>query len=253
MSWKKDNRINEIIKLIVENERMDVAELSDKLNVSQVTIRKDLNELEEKGIIQRSFGYAVINNGDDISSRLAFHYNEKMMIAHKAAALVNDHDTVIIENGSCCALLASILATEKKDVTIITNSAFIADYVRHCPSVNIILTGGLYQKDSQCLVGPGVAESIRNYHVRKMFIGTDGYHDTIGFTNKDPLRAQAVKDMAASADEVVVLTESAKFLMVGTIPLNLSASIKTVVTDSGIPVESTDSLSSHGIRVIISN
>ena len=66
MSKKKDNRIAEIVRLIVENEKMDVAKLSDSMNVSQVTIRKDLNELEEKGIIKRSFGYAVINNADDI-------------------------------------------------------------------------------------------------------------------------------------------------------------------------------------------
>ncbi len=67
MSKKKDNRIAEIVRLIVENEKMDVAKLSDSMNVSQVTIRKDLNELVEKGIIKRSFGYAVINNADDIS------------------------------------------------------------------------------------------------------------------------------------------------------------------------------------------
>ena len=253
MSKKKDNRIAEIVRLIVENGKMDVAKLSDSMNVSQVTIRKDLNELEEKGIIKRSFGYAIINNADDISSRLAFHYNEKMAIAKKASSLVNDHETVIIESGSCCALLASVLANEKKDITIITNSAFISDYVRNYPSVNLILLGGIYQKDSQCTVGPALAETVRNYHVKSMFIGTDGYHPSIGFTNKDTLRARAVRDMSRSCEEVIVLTESQKFGNVGTVPLNLTTRIKAVVTDSDIAKETINSLRNSDIDIILSD
>lgn len=253
MSKKKDNRIAEIVRLIVENEKMDVTRLSESMNVSQVTIRKDLNELEEKGIIKRSFGYAVINNADDISSRLAFHYNEKTAIARRAASMVHDHETVIIESGSCCALLASILASEKKDITIITNSAFIADYVRNSPSVNLILLGGIYQKDSQCTVGPALAETVKNYHVKTMFIGTDGYHPSLGFTNKDTLRAQAVRDMSGSCEEIIVLTESQKFGNVGTVPLNLTAKIKALVTDSDIAEETVNSLRNSNIDIILSD
>ena len=86
-----------------------------------------------------------------------------------------------------------------------------------------------------------------------MFIGTDGYHSSIGFTNKDTLRAQAVRDMSGSCNGVIVLTESQKFGNIGTVPLNLTTGIKAVVTDSDINEETKISLRSSNIDIILSD
>lgn len=250
MSRKKEERHNSIVRLIAQQSRIEVNDLSVKLGVSRVTIRKDLDELESKGVIKRAHGYAVINDSDDISSRLAIHYDEKKKIALKASELINDGDTVIIESGSCCALLAAVISEQNKHVTIITNSVFIAEYLRNSKTVDVILLGGVYQKDSQCLVGPSVRESVGNYHVRYLFAGTDGYSAKTGFTNKDTMRAQAVRDMSCSCDEAVILTESEKFRIAGTIPLNLKARITRVITDSDIKDGIARELSVWGIKVV---
>ena len=243
----KKNRISKILEILTEQKKIDVVKLSELCDVSQVTIRKDLDALEEKGLVKRVHGYAEINNTDDINGRLAYHYEEKMKIAQKASSLIQDGDTIMIESGSCCALLASILSSKKTNLTIITNSAYIAESLRNTQA-NVILLGGIYQKDSQCLVGPMISESIKNFHVNYFFIGTDGYSSTAGFTNKDQLRAQAVKDMATSADQVVVITESDKFNHIGTVPMNITNPI-TVITDDALSNEMKNELTQKNIQI----
>ena len=250
MTVKKEQRLAALVNFIAENKKADVTTLSALLRVSQVTIRKDLDELENKGIIQREHGFARINQTDNIAGRLAFHYDEKMKIARMAAETVENGDTIMIESGSCCALLARVIADSGKDVTIITNSAFIADYIKDAANITVILPGGIYQKDSQCLVGPMIAEAAKAYHVRCFFIGTDGWSETTGFTNKDPLRTQAVRDMAQSAENMIILTESTKFLSAGTIPMNIDGQPKTVITDMNISPETSAVLQNEGIEVL---
>lgn len=244
----KKNRETQILNLLIQKKRLEVAELAEKCNVSQVTMRKDLDALEEKGIIHRIHGYAEISNIDDLNGRLAYHYEEKVNIAKKAAELVKDGDTIMIESGSCCALLATILSKTKQNLTIITNSAFITEQIR-MQKTNTILLGGIYQKDSRCLVGPLIAEQIKNFHVKYFFIGTDGYSLNTGFTNKDQLRAQAVKDMSASCEEVIIITESEKFSNVGTIPMNLQKPV-SVITDKNIDSLTKQQLTMQNIKII---
>ena len=186
--------------------------LSEKLDVSQVTIRKDLVFLEGKGLLKREHGFAVMISSDDINNRLSFNYDVKSKIAIKAANIVENGETVMIESGACCALLAKELATNKRDVTIITNSAFIASYIRKCPYAKVVLLGGDYQTESQVVVGPITRKCIEGFYVDKLFVGTDGFTEKMGFTGKNHMRAEIVRAMAENAKKVIVLTESTKFL-----------------------------------------
>ena len=229
------NRGNKILELLTKDNKIEVSHLAEELGVSQVTMRKDLDTLESKGVI----------NG-----RIAYHYEEKRKIAQKAAGLVSNGDTIMIENGSCCALLADTLTATKKDLTIITNSAFIAEYIRGKSNFQINLLGGIYQQDSQVMVGPMILQCVENFFVDRFFIGTDGYSTKMGFTNQDQMRAQAVRDMARQAEEVIVLTESEKFSKRGIVPLNLKDQVKAVITDSEIDSFYEAELISKRIQVI---
>ena len=244
------NRANKILEILTQEQKIEVALLSDRLGVSQVTIRKDLDALESKGIVHREHGFASLCSSDDINGRIAYHYEEKKKIAKKAAELVSDGDTIMIESGSCCALLADFLTSSRKDLTIITNSAFIADYIRRKSNFQIILLGGIYQHDAQVMVGPMVRQCAENFFVDLFFIGTDGYSSKIGFTNRDQMRAQAVRDMALQAEEVIVLTESEKFSKRGTVPLNLKDQIKKVITDQSINETFLSELKQNSISVV---
>lgn len=247
---KKTDRTNQILEILTEESKIEVAELSQRLNVSQVTIRKDLDELMQRGIIKREHGYAVLQSPDDMGTRIAYHYEDKRKIAEKACSLVQNGDTIMIENGSCCALLADALTENRRDLTIITNSAFIASYIRGKSNFQIILLGGIFQQESQVTVGPLVRQMASNFCVDLFFIGTDGFTARNGFTNRDQMRAEAVRDMAAQAESVIVLTESEKFNRRGIVPLNLGEQIKTVITDDLIPEEATQALRLRGIEVI---
>ena len=188
------DRHSKILKLLTENKKVEVTKLSELLDVSQVTIRKDLINLENKGLIIREHGFATLNSSDDINNRLAYNYEIKRRIAQIASELVNDGETIMIESGSCCALLALEIAKTKKDITIITNSAFISEYIRKYPNIKIILLGGEYQKESQVMVGPITKSCVQNFFVDKLFIGTDGFSKNSGFTGKDYMRSETVRD-----------------------------------------------------------
>lgn len=246
---RKVNRTNQILELITGEGKIEVAELARRLDVSQVTIRKDLDNLEERGIIRREHGWAVLHNGDDLSARLAYHYQEKELIARRAAELVQDGESVMIENGSCCALLAETLTRTHRDLTILTNSAFIASYIRDREHVQIVLLGGIYQPEAQVMVGPMVRQCAENFWVNRFFIGVDGWSERTGFTNRDQLRAQAVRDMAGQAEQVIVLTESEKFGIRGTVPLNLKNQIKMVITDDRLDPGTAQILCGQGIEI----
>lgn len=247
---RKKDRTTEILELLTREGKIEVAQLSQALEVSQVTIRKDLDELEERGLIRREHGAAVLHDGDDLSARLAYHYPEKLRIARRAAELVEDGETLMIENGSCCALLADTLCRIRKDLTILTNSAFIAAYIRGQQTAQVVLFGGIYQPEAQVMVGPMVRQCAENFWVNRFFIGVDGWSERMGFTNRDQLRAQAVRDMARQAEQVIVLTESEKFARRGTVPLNLKDAVKTVITDDLLDETTARLLQGNGVQII---
>lgn len=245
-----NKRQSQILDLLTQNKKLKVTELSDVLNVSQVTIRKDLSALEDSGIIVREHGYAKLNESDDINNRLAYHYDIKQKIAEKAVKSIEDGETVMIESGSCCALVALEIAKTKKDVTLITNSAFIADYIRKTGNVRIILLGGEYQEESQVMVGPITRKCAEGFFVDKLFVGTDGFTRETGFTGNDYMRSEAVKDMAKQASNVIIVTNSVKFQQKGVVSLLDTKKVSYVYTDSNIPEDAEEYLVENNIKVI---
>ncbi len=241
----------ELLETIVKKGKISVLELSDLMNVSQVTIRKDLDSLVEKCLIKREHGYAVAMNVDDISYRLASNYSNKINIAKKAASLVNDGETVMIESGSCCVLLAEELALSRKDVSIVTNSAFISNYVREYSNVRITLLGGYYQNESQVCVGPMTKNCAQEFYVDKLFAGTDGFSINRGFSGRDILRTDTVRNMAKSAEKIILLTESLKFTRKGLTKQFDTKEVYAVVTDEGIPGEVKKYLENNSVKVYI--
>ena len=245
---RRDTRI---LELLGERGRMEVAQLSEELGVSQVTVRKDLDSLAARRLVRREHGFAQLGSPDDITGRLAYHYAVKQRIARRAAGLVADGETVMVESGSCCALFARALFEGRSDVTVVTNSAFIASYVRDLPAASVVLLAGTYQMDAQVTVGPLVRTSVAGIHVNKLFVGVDGFDEEERFTNANQLRAQAISDMAAQASQVVVVTESEKFGQRGVVAVDLSGRPVTVVTDAGITDEARGRLAVAGIALVV--
>ena len=226
-----NTRYTKILDIISNNQKIKVADLSKMLNVSEVTVRKDLAKLEKDGLLRREHGFAAPVDNDDIGNRLSFNYDVKRKIAQNALSIIKDGETVMIESGSCCAILAEEIAANRRDVKIITNSVFIASFIRHKPFAHVILMGGEFQNEAQVMVGPLVRKCAENFLVDKFFIGTDGFNEH-GAMSGDMMRAEAVRDMSASAENVIILTESKKFSQTGIVPLLPFEKISAIYTDS---------------------
>jgi DeoR/GlpR family transcriptional regulator of sugar metabolism len=249
MTDNQSSRQNKILDIITQENRIEVVRLADMMKVSRVTIRKDLDLLEQKGLIRHEHGMVLPGSSDDINNRLSYHYDRKHRIAAAAAELVEDGETVMIESGSCCAILADELVHRKRDLTIITNSAFIAAYIRRNPQARIILLGGDYQNEAQVMVGPIARQCAGVFFVGKLFIGTDGFSEKTGFTGKNHLRAETVRDLAKQARQVIVLTESEKLSKPGTVPLLPPHDVGILITDQAIPKEIEAILEAAGTAV----
>lgn len=244
-----DERHSKILEDLSLIGRMEVTTLAQKYQVSVVTMRKDLTELEERGLLRREQGFAILEE-NDMKRRLAVNHTTKCRLAKKAAQLINDGEIIMIESGSCCILLAEEISRTRKDVTIVTNSIFMADYIGSTRNVRLVLLGGDYQRDSQAVVGPVLKVGANLFHVSKLFAGTDGYQSEIGFSGDNHIRVEAIRNMAENAEEVIILTESSKFLHRGVVPLFRAGEVDCVVTDSNLDLGVREELSKEGIRLM---
>lgn len=240
-----------LLGYVTQHGKTEVGVLAEYLHTSKVTVRKDLEYLSERGILKRERGYAVPNSPGDINYRMAFHMDTKQKIARAAAACVQDGETLIVESGSTCALFAEELAKTKHNVTIITNSMYLAGYVSAYSSIQLILLGGTLQPHTQSLVGPLTKNAVASFHVDKIFTGTDGYSRSYGFTGEDLIRADTLGAMLASADHTYVLAGSEKFSQPGAVYFLKLEDVYQIITDEGIAPSEKGYLEGRGIKVTI--
>lgn len=238
-----------ILEDVASNEKISVTELAEKYQVSQVTIRTDLRALEGSGLVKRVHGGAANRVDEQISNRLGTNYPVKQRIAERAALLVDSGETILVESGSTNALLARRLG-ETKDVTIVTNSSFIAGFVRDLPRIKVILLGGDYQPDSEVCVGPLTRQALQAFYVDKMFLGSDGFSEEDGFTCINLQRADVAQAMAGRAKHAIILTDSSKFSQRGVSRQLSLQEVSLVVTDEGIPENAREALERNGVSLL---
>ncbi|EOD5870587.1 DNA-binding transcriptional regulator YciT [Enterobacter hormaechei] len=238
-----------ILQMVIDQGRVSVVDLAKATGVSEVTIRQDLNLLEKLSYLRRAHGYAVPLDSDDVETRMMNNYALKRELAEFAASLVNNGETVFIENGSSNALLARTLA-DQKDVTIITVSSYIAHLLKDT-RCEVILLGGIYQKKSESMVGPLTRQYVQQVHFSKAFIGIDGWQPDTGFTGRDMMRSDVVNAVLAKECEAIVLTDSSKFGAVHPYTMGPASRFSRVITDERLRDEYRQQLEQDGLTVDI--
>lgn len=238
-----------ILEIIYEEKQVEVLHLAEIFNVTQVTIRKDLDYLEKKQLIKRQHGIAELASKDDLSNRLAYHYNQKYKIASSILDTVQNGETLMIESGSCCVLLTEQLVKARQNLTIITNSVYIANYIRPANKNKIILLGGELLMEPQVTVGPVLQQCAQMFYVDKLFIGTDGFVPNGYFTGGDIMRAETIRVMSQQAKRTIIITESSKFQQQGIVTTLHADQVYAVYTDTKIPREAEDFLKQHNVLV----
>jgi DeoR/GlpR family transcriptional regulator of sugar metabolism len=244
-----NERQNKILKLLSRNDQTSVKELTARLKVSSVTIRQDLNFLEAEGLLKRIHGGAVLKDADDIANRLGVNYEKKLKIARKVSTYVQDGETILIESGSANALLARELM--KKNVTIITTNVYIARQFRKNEQARIIILGGVYQHESESLVGKITKVCIDQLNYDKAFIGIDGYTAETGFTLRDLFRAEISSYIINNSKEVFIVSDSSKFGKTELTNICYPSDIHHIATDSDLDKQYISKFNQAGIDLIL--
>ncbi len=246
-----NDRQNKILEILGRDNRTSVNELSSQLEVSSVTIRQDLNYLEAEGLLKRVHGGAVLKDGDDLDNRLGKNYEKKLSIAKKLASLVNEGETILIESGSANVLFARELVKIKK-VTIMTTNVYIARQFRKNTLANIVILGGIYQHDSETLVGKITKSCIDQININKAFIGIDGYTTEDGFTLRDMFRAEISSHIILKAKDVFVVSDSSKFGCTGLTDICQLTDIQHIATNADLDPAFQKEFREAGIDLILS-
>lgn len=242
-------RHTQILDLVNSQGRITVVELSQQLNVSEVTIRQDLTQLESQGLLRRVHGAAIQLDSDNPHQRQWANTHVKQLIAKAAAELVRHGESVLIEGGSTNALLARLLAS-RDDIVILTASSYIAHQLRQAKA-EVILLGGQFQTSSESLVGPLTRLCIEHVHFSKAFIGVDGFQINSGFTNRNMMRADVANAILAKGQENIILTDASKFGRVQPGAIGPLCRIRRVITDNRIPAADREWLTGQGIDVLV--
>ncbi len=230
-------RLDEIIKILSKRKKITVQELTERLNVSEVTIRKDLSILEEQGKIERIHGGAVLAEDKElirnINVRFEEHVEEKIAIAKRAMELIREGDTIYLDSGSTSYFLARELNNSGINVRILTNSLDVITELSDSPYISLLSTGGSLRREARSFIGPIAIETIRNFQIETSFLGTTGFSEEGIFSAQNTLEAEVKKSVIKSSKRTVMLVDHHKF---GTTAFSIFArpeDIDILITDSG--------------------
>ncbi|TKB47011.1 DeoR family transcriptional regulator [Ferrimonas sediminicola] len=243
-------RRHTIITLLNELGEVSVENLAREFQTSEVTIRKDLATLEASGLLLRRYGGAVPVPQEIVSDDPAHKVSKrKRAIGRAAAALIGDHQRIIIDSGRTTAAMIPQLGS-KRGLVVMTNSLNGANAIRELENEpTLLMTGGTWDPHSESFQGQVAEQVLRSYDFDQLFIGADGIDVSRGTTTFNELIGLS-KVMAEVAREVVVMVESNK---VGRKIPNLELpweKIGVLITDDGLSGEATAQIEIHGVRVI---
>lgn len=223
-------------RLAVDGE-VSVSDLAGALEVSPVTIRTTLKELEDEGYLIRTHGGAKPTAYRNIRLRQHDRLDEKERIARTAAAMVRDDDRVMIEAGTTCSLVVKFL-TGKRGVQVVTNSLLVFQNSRSNPNIDVTLTGGRYHAETESLVGPVAERTINSFNARLVFLGTDGFGVERGLTTQLAEGGHVGTLMRARAEETWLLADSSKYGRAGFVSFMGIEDVTGIITDDNLPEES---------------
>ena len=251
----KEERIHQIHELLIEKKRISLDELCEHFGVSKNTIRRDINELEEQGIIRKVYGGIVLKEAEimslePFSAREIRNINEKKKIAAVAAALVNDGEVIYIDSGTTTMHLLPHLA-EKNFLTIVTASVYVLDLATRYSNFNVIATGGNLQQPIKALVGPSVLECIRNYNFSKIFLASTGISIEHGATNASPLECEVKRELVRKSCAKYLLVDNSKFDVASLMTYSDLTDIDNIITDKNPPEKYLDYFKEKAINLIL--
>jgi DeoR family transcriptional regulator, aga operon transcriptional repressor len=239
--------------IVTQHKRILVKEISKEFDISEVTVRKDLEVLEKRGILSRVHGGAILNQSSvhDIALTEKEHIypKEKQLIGEKASQLIREGDVILLDSGSTTTQIARNIKF-KKDIKVITNAVNIASELAGS-EIEVILTGGFLREKSFSLVGPIAEDTLRHINADKLFLGVDGIHFEFGLTTPNLMEARVNQLMIKKSLEVILVSDSSKFGKRSMSFISDVSSIQQVITDNGIHDDDLRELEELGVKVFL--
>ncbi|MCP2240304.1 DeoR/GlpR family DNA-binding transcription regulator [Thermoanaerobacterium thermosaccharolyticum] len=246
-------RRKRIMRLIQENQSVLVPELSKLFNVTEETIRRDLEKLEAEGLLKRTYGGAVINENSSadipLNIREITNIESKQAISMKVAEYIEDGDTLLLDSSSTVLQVAKQIKFKKK-LTVITNSEKIILELANAKDCKVISTGGVLKQNSMSLIGNFAEDMIKNFCVDKAIISSKGFDMTNGITESNEMEAEVKKAMADSAEKVFLLLDHNKFDKSSFVKMFDLNKIDYLFTDRKLSLEWEEFLKKHNIDLI---
>ncbi|MEE9707834.1 glucitol operon DNA-binding transcriptional repressor SrlR [Aeromonas veronii] len=244
-----------LVNYLREKGRTAVTELAEHFNITGATVRSDLRYLEQTKQVTRRYGGAEavthsLSDDRPLDEKTSLNQDIKKRIGAKAASLVHDGDSIILDNGSTTVQMVQWLV-EKVALTVMTNSLLIAnEFVARDSNVTLLMPGGAFRKRSSSFHGGLAEQAFRFYTFDKLFIGADGFDIELGTTTFIEAY-QVSQSMCQAAKQIIVVIDSSKF---GRKTPNIVVpidKIDIVITDSGISDEDKRALEDKDIQVLI--
>ena len=247
-------RHNHILERLKDQGYVTVSDLSDQLEVSEVTIRRDLRLLEDRNLLYRTHGGANPTNhrvyDRPVQEKAKQHSEEKQRIGQAAATLVEDNDFLILASGTTVHAVSRHLR-HRRNLTIVTSAMNVAMELLSLPEVEIIMLGGVVRHTSTSVVGPHAEAVMAEHACRKLFLGVDGFDVEHGLTTTNPYEAHLNQMMIRAAQQVIVVTDSSKFGLRGFSRICGVDKIDTLITDSGAPEAMILQIEESGVAVSV--
>lgn len=220
--------------------RVVVSELSAEFGVSEETIRRDLERLEKEGLAVRTYGGAVLSQGEKAPPPYAVRKNTnvegKLSIARQAAAMFRDGDSIMVDESSTAVYTVKAMS-RLRGITLITNSLEVLQEVGGYEGWNVIATGGKLRGDVMALAGPHALRTIGSYHVRYAVLSCRGVNTQLGLADSSDEIVQVKQAMAQAAGETILLADHRKFDRPGFAALGPLSLADRLVTDREPPEE----------------
>lgn len=262
-----EERLDLILEELREKKTVLVSELSEKFNTSKTTIRSDLDLLEERRLIVRTHGGAILNTGsnnekstiqeDNLSfnQRKEVQTKEKESIGKLAANLIHDGDSLFIDGGTTTSSVAQSLL-DKKNLTIITNSYSIIETLNKFENSTVYLAGGIVYEKHSIVIGDNANNFISRFKPDKLVLGIDGISKEAGLTvadNNTPAVSAIKQKMIENSKEIIVVTDSSKFGKECLLPIAQLSVVDVIVTDRNISDEARQYVKELDIKLIVAN
>jgi len=246
-----EERHNQIIQLLKSGSPVKVTQLSLLFSVSEATIRRDLQELENLGFLQRTHGGAV---APQFVSELSFQdreiylLDEKRQIALAAAALVEDGETIMLDAGTTTREIARQL--HGKRLTVVTNSMDVACVFADDANIDVLLLGGIWRKAINSLVGSVTNAMLKLLCFDKVFIAANAIDAISGVSTQNLAEAETKRAMLQAAKTSILVADHSKFGQKNFAQICSVHELSMVITDHGLPSDILESLKDH-TKVII--